>query len=145
MPDLSIIHKNIYRILDLLWDTLENLWCIQKINLNDKPRIKTGWTLQENAFRELAGLAENFPNARWSSQFRFPAQLTSTINKERKTILKSKSNGDTCHYFQKFYYHSKTSEQTRYLCSTSLLIKLLPMAENKFMQKNETSYSISEE
>ena len=53
---------------------METLHAFIKI-LDEKPEIKTIWALSENAIRELAGSAENFPECPVNSKLRFPAQL----------------------------------------------------------------------
>ena len=40
----------------------------------------------------------------------FLHNLLQPLTKREKTILKSKSNGDTCHHIQKFNYHSNPSD-----------------------------------
>ena len=57
--------------------------------------------------------------------------------------MKSRSNGDTCHYISKSKLSFKPQRLDKILVPKSIFIKLSSMAENKIMQKNKTSYNIS--
>jgi len=57
--------------------------------------------------------------------------------------MKFRSNGDTCHYISKIKLSFKPHRSDKIPVPRSIFIKLLSMVENKIMQKNKTSYSIS--
>ena len=55
--------------------------------------------------------------------------------------MKSRSNGDTCHYISKSKLPFKPQRLDKVPVRRSIFIKLSSTAENKIMQKNKTSYS----
>lgn len=56
--------------------------------------------------------------------------------------MKSRSNGDTCHYISESKLSFKPQRSDKILVLESIIIKLLSMAENKIMQKNKTYYIV---
>ena len=58
-----------------------------------------------------------------------------------KTIVKSRSNGDTCHYISESKLSFKPQRSDKIPVPNSIFIKLKSIAENKIMQKHKSSYS----
>ena len=55
--------------------------------------------------------------------------------------MKSRSNGDTCHYISESKLSFKPQRSDKIPVPKSIFIKLKSMAENKILQKNKSSYS----
>ena len=53
-------------------------------------------------------------------------------------IVKSRSNGDTCHYISESKLSFKPQRSDKIPVPRSIFIKLSSMAKNKIMQKNKT-------